>query len=107
MNVSLKFIDSPKFRKAEKSSANLVKAEGAKSFIDLKFKYSNTVDKETDPMDLHISLLNSQSLAITNLTCSFENFSQLSNSSKGSFAEKLDMSNCPADFVTALDKAAS
>ena len=73
-NVSLKFIDSPKFRKVEKSSATLVKAQGAKSFIDLKFKYSNTVDKETDAMNLHLSLLDSQSVAIPNLSCSFKGF---------------------------------
>ena len=104
-NISLKFIDSPKFRKAEKASAELVNA-GDSKFIDLRFKYSNTVDKETDPLYLKISLLNAASEPIPSASCSFDNFSNLSISAKASFSKKLDTKNCNAKFLESMITAA-
>ncbi|NQY80619.1 MAG: hypothetical protein HRT47_09925 [Candidatus Caenarcaniphilales bacterium] len=104
-NVSLKFIDSPKFRKADKASADLVATEGSNPYLDLKFKYSNTVDKTTDPMNLHLILADSNSVAIPDAICSYENFSQLTSNSKGSFSEKVGSAKCPAAFVSGLKQA--
>ncbi len=104
-NVSLKFIDSPKFRKVDKASADLVSQEEGKQFLDLKFKYSNTVDKATDPMDLHMILVDANSVAIPGAVCTYDNFSQLSSNSKGTFSEKVSSSKCTEAFISSLSKA--
>lgn len=104
-NVSLKFIDSPKFRKADKASADLVASEGPSPFLDLRFRYSNTVDKTTDPLDLFLTLLDNNSLAIPDAVCTFDNFSKLANSSKGTFSEKINSSKCPVTFISSLKQA--
>ena len=72
----------------------------------MRFKYSNTVDKETDPLDLKISLLNAASEPIPSASCSFDNFSNLSISAKASFSKKLDTKNCNAKFLESMITAA-
>jgi hypothetical protein len=99
----LKFIDSPHFIDKQSATVKLVK-NSLNPSLALKFKYNNSADRSTDPLDLVINLLDSNLNKIA--TAKFENFSTLTKKANGIFQKTLTNAELGEAFFVNASAAA-